>query len=215
MYEGAQSPLRLNRFGFDLSMRRFLETSSLSASCRCSRFRELEQLRPTRQRCNSPSPENARRRSMHSASRGRSSSGRGCDQLGPSPPSRRRFLLSDRRRRGSRSGSSSGDRLRFAWRPRKKGPSVTRTSSSGSRALKKSLKQKRLPVHDINFRYKMSGNVMICQVLRVISLVLGLSRFVHFYSVFVFNDFDVRPPGGRVSDSVVAALRGILCICLR
>jgi len=29
---------------------------------------------------------------------------------------------------------------------------------------------------------------MICQVLRVFSLILGLSDFVHSYSVFVFND---------------------------
>ncbi len=29
---------------------------------------------------------------------------------------------------------------------------------------------------------------MICQVLRAFSLVLALSGFVHFYSIFVFND---------------------------
>ena len=53
---------------------------------------------------------------------------------------------------------------------------------------KKSWKLKRLAVDGINVRYKMSGNVMICQVLRAFSLVLSLSRFVHSYSVFVFND---------------------------
>jgi len=54
-------------------------------------------------------------------------------------------------------------------------------------ASKKLLKRKGLPVKDIRFRYKMSGNVMICQVFGGFSLVLGLSDFSHSYSVF-FND---------------------------
>ena len=51
-----------------------------------------------------------------------------------------------------------------------------------------SLKQKELSVDGINFRYKMSGNAMICQVLGAFSLVLDLSRFDHSNSIFVFND---------------------------
>jgi len=63
-------------------------------------------------------------------------------------------------------------------------------------ASKTLLKLKRLPVEGINFLYKMSGNVMICQVWRVFSLVLGMPRFIDSYSVFVFSGLScVRRPG--------------------
>ena len=75
-------------------------------------------------------------------------------------------------------------------------------SHAPSHDLKKLLKQKRLSVECIKFRYKMSGNVMICQVLRAFSLVLGLSHFTHSYSVFVFNDLRRGTSGGRMSDSL-------------
>jgi len=86
----------------------------------------------------------------------------------------------------------SGRRLEFQHFAGPRGGSGLAGGPSGRRFpspfhdLKKLLKQKRLPVKGIKFRYKMSGNVMICQVWRTFSLVLA--SLISFISiVFVFS----------------------------